>query len=73
MVHETLVRKQANVVRLLSTQDVQETIAKPDNAAIAFTFPITCLLKSKKARVTDSKSLFYTYSLDEDGFKDWRA
>lgn len=73
MVHESLVRKQANVVRLLSTDDVQKTISRPDNAAIAFSFPITCLLKSKKSRFADSDSQLYAYSLDEGGFKDWRA
>ncbi|QLQ81879.1 hypothetical protein HG537_0G01330 [Torulaspora globosa] len=73
MVNEILLRKQANVVRLLSTEEVQERISRPDNAAIAFSFPITCLLKSKKTEVSSSGPQFYTYSLDEAGFKDWHA
>ncbi|QLL34762.1 hypothetical protein HG536_0H01370 [Torulaspora globosa] len=73
MVHETLLRKQANVIRLLSTEEVQERISRPDNAAVAFTFPITCLLKSKKTQAASTSAQLYTYSLDEDGFKDWRA
>lgn len=66
-------KKQANVVRLLSTEDVQNLITKPSNVALAFTFPITSLLKSRKDQVGDSGSSFYTYSLDEGGFKDWHA
>lgn len=71
MVHEILLRKQANVIRLLCTEEVQERISRPDNAAIAFTFPITCLLK-RRSQVGTGPQL-YTYSLDEDGFKDWHA
>lgn len=73
MGHELLRKKQANVVELLSTEDVQNMITRPSNVAIAFIFPITKLLKRKKSQVTDSNAAFYTYSLDEAGFKDWHA
>lgn len=73
MGYEMLLKKQTNVIGLLSTDDVQNIISKPSNAAVAFTFPITCLLKSKRKQVGDSCSSFYTYTLDEGGYKDWHA
>lgn len=73
MSHELLANKRADVIKLLSTSEVQQMITNPSNLAIAYTFPISCLLKSKRSQVSDSDPAFYIYSLDEAGFKDWHA
>ena len=72
-IEDSLKRKEAHVLQILSTNDNQNKISQPALTAISFTFHITTLIKSKKKNEKNNNASFLTYSLNIDGFKDWYA